>query len=94
MNASERRISFATRDVAPFTRASCIGAELAHLKPGVTLRIHIFESTTSNGDEKIVSPYVRELSQRTVEETIKRMNMPLRVRRDGLDIVVESENRN
>lgn len=88
--AVEKKLSFATRDVPPFTRASCIGVELAQLQPGTSLRIHIFESTTSNGDEKIVSPYIRETEERTISETIARMKLPLRVRRDGLDILVEA----
>lgn len=84
-----KSISFATRNVPVFVEFMSIGVELAEAQKNGGLRIRQFDHTNSNGEERIVSPYMRESMERTIQETIERLKLPLRTRRDGLDVVVE-----
>ena len=86
---AEKRLALKTRDVAPFTQHALVGFALARLRPGQALRIHQFQYATSNGDEVIVSPYIRELMQRTLEDVIARAKVQATVRTEGLDLIVE-----
>jgi hypothetical protein len=87
-DVQEKRIAFASREVPIFVQMLCIGYHMAEIRRGEVLRIHEYEYSNSNGDERGASPYARESTERSVGEMIARLKLPLVTRRDGLDLLV------
>lgn len=76
-------------DVPVFVRFALLGWHMAELEPGGAVRFHQLNRTTSNGDEVIATPYQREKLHETAADVVDRLKLPLRLRTDGLDLIVE-----
>jgi hypothetical protein len=87
-----RTVTLKTADIPVFTRFALLGWHMAAMQAGESVRFHQFRESNSNGDELIASPYQREKLHEAASDLIGRLSLPLRLRTEGVDLIVEHMN--